>query len=188
MIIINFEKNGEKTRAEMPSKWEEMTVKQYLQIETTSNNLELLALLSGVPLSDILNTKTDLTPIIQKMVELLNQRPPDFKKVPRRIINIEGKRIKIPSDFSRVTFGQSALIEQYLGESADDERGAIARVMGVILQPLIDGGKFNLDRAAEITRTVENMAIVDVFPNVFFFWQKLQQSIIIGRVNSNLSR
>ena len=172
----------------MPSKWEEMTVKQYLQIETTSNNLELLSLLSGVPLTDILNTKTDLTPIVKKMVELLSETPPDFKKVPRRIIFIEGKRIKIPSDFSRVTFGQSALIEQYLGEAEDDERRAIARVMGVILQPLIDGGPFNMDRAASITRKVEQMAIVDVFPNVFFFWQKLQLSIITGQINSNLSR
>lgn len=183
MIIINFDKNGTKTRAELPSKWEEMTVKQYLQIETTKNGFELLALLSGVPLDDILNTKTDLSAIVQKMTELLSETPPNFREVPRRLIEIEGKTVKIPSNFQNVTFGQSALIESYLQESKDDERAAVAQCMGVILQPLLDGGRFNLDRAAEITRKVEEMPIIDVFPNVFFFWTKLQNYLIIGRTN-----
>ena len=72
MIIANFKYEGEKITARIPSNWEEMKVRHFLAIETTKNPLELMALLSDVDLKKVLNTRTDISPVINKLVELLN--------------------------------------------------------------------------------------------------------------------
>ena len=188
MIIAKFKHDGETTTAKIPANWDEMKVRHYLALETTNNPLELMALLSDVDLKKVLNTKTDLSPILSKLVELLNSEFPDFKKKPRRTFEIGGKTVKIPSDFNGVTFGQSAMIETYLGQTGGDERKAILQIMGVILQPLLDKGEFNLDRAKHFETLAGNLPIKTVFPNVFFFWEVLKTYIIIGAVNSKLSQ
>ena len=71
MIIANFKYQGETTTARLPGSWDEMKVRHYLALETTKNPLELMALLSDVDLSKIINTKTDLTPVLGKMIELI---------------------------------------------------------------------------------------------------------------------
>ena len=184
MIVANFKHDGQTTTVKLPANWDEMKVRHYLALETTTNPLELMALLSDVDLSKILNTKTDLTPVLGKLVELLNSEFPDFKKANPRPMQIGGKTVKIPADFAKVTFGQSAMIDNYLAESDGDERRAIAQIMGVVLQPIIDKGPFNLDRAKHFEKLAGDLPIKTAFPNVFFFWQALKQYIIIGQVNS----
>ena len=188
MIIAKFKHDGQTTTAQIPANWDEMKVRHYLAIETTKNPLELMALLSDVDLTKVLNTKTDLTPVLSKLVELLNSELPDFKTKPRRTFEIDGKTVKIPSDFNGVTFGQSAMIETYLSQTGGDERKAILQIMGVILQPLLDKGVFDLERAKHFETLAGDLPIKTVFPNVFFFWTVLKNYIIIGGVNSMLSR
>ena len=72
MIIAKFKHDGETTTAKLPGSWDEMKARHYLALETTKNPLELMALLSDVDLSKVINTRTDLTPVLSKMVELLN--------------------------------------------------------------------------------------------------------------------
>lgn len=187
MIIAKFKYEGETTTAKLPGSWDEMKVKHYLALETTKNPLELMALLSDVDLSKVINTRTDLTPVLGKLVELLNSEMPDFRKHPRRTFSIAGKTVKIPTDFNGITFGQSAMIETHLAATGGDERKAILKIMGVILQPLLDKGPFNLARAEHYERLAGNLPIKTVFPNVFFFWTVLKDYIIIGAVNLKAS-
>lgn len=183
MIIANFKFEGETITARVPSNWDEIKVKHYLALETTKNPLELLALLADTDLTKILNTSTDLTPVLNKAIELLNQAPPDYRTKPRRRIVIDGKAIKIPDNFNAVTFGQSSLIQQYITQADGDERKAIAQVMAVILQPLINKGPFDLDKAADLERKILDKPIIEVLPNVFFFWTVLKNYLIIGQIN-----
>lgn len=180
MIIAKFKFEGETIKATIPSNWDEMKVRHYLALETTKNPLELMALLSDVDLTKILNTRTDMTPIINKLIELLNSEPPNFKEMPKRLIEIDGQTVKIPTDFTKITFGQSAMIETYLGAADGDERKAIAQIMAVILQPILDKKPFDLGRAAIIEDKINELPIRDVFPNIFFFWQGLIKYMIIG--------
>lgn len=188
MIIAKIKYEGEIIRATIPSNWDEMKVKHYLALETTKNPLELMALLSDVDLTKILNTRTDITPVINKLIELLNSEPPDFKQMPKRLIEIDGQTVKIPSDFTKITFGQSAMIETYLTEAEGDERKAIAQILAVILQPILDKKPFDLERAAIIEGKINALAIRDVFPNVFFFWRALIKFMVIGLKNYKLSQ
>ncbi len=183
MIIAKFKYEGETIKATIPSNWDEMKVRHYLALETTSNPLELMALLSDVDLTKILNTRTDITPVINKLIGLLNSEPPDFKKMPKRLIEIEGQTVKIPTDFTKITFGQSAMIETYIGAADGDERKAIAQIMAVILQPILDKKPFDLDRAGAIEAKINELSIRDVFPNIFFFWKALIKYMIIGLKN-----
>ena len=169
MIIAKFNHDGETTVAKLPGSWDEMKVRHYLALETTKNPLELMALLSDVDLSKVINTRTDLTPVLSKLVELLNSEFPDFKKAKRRAFSIGGKTVKIPTNFNKITFGQSAMVETYLAETDGDERRAILKIMGVILQPLLDKGEFNFDRANHYEKLAGELPIKNVFPNVFFF-------------------
>ena len=183
MIIANFKYNGETIRAQFPSNWQEMKVRHYLALETTANPLELLALLSDTDIKKILNTKTDLSPVLNKIIELLNSEPPNFKNAGRKVILIDGKPVKIPDAINNITFGQSALIEQYLSATGGDERKAIAKIMAVILQPLLKPGAFDLDHAAHLETKILERPILEVFPNVFFFWQVLKNYKIMQLLN-----
>jgi hypothetical protein len=183
MIIANFKFEGEKLTARVPSKWAEMKVRHFLAVETTKNPLELLALLSDVDLKKVLNTRTDISPLINKLVELLNSEQPNYKDTPPRDLVLSGVIHKIPRDFTNITFGQSAMIENYIAAAEGDERKAIAQIMAVVMQPIIDAGPFDLDRAELLELEILELPIIDVFPNVVFFWEKLTQYIVIGLRN-----
>ena len=187
MIVINIKIADKVMNIVLPATWDEMKVRHYLALETTKNPLEILALFSDIPLSDILNTKTDLKPVIESLIKLLSSDVPDFKKKPRRPLVIDGKTIKMPTDFNKITFGQSAMIETHLAGTDGDERKAIPQIMGVILQPLLDKGDFDLDRADYYATKAGELSILDAFPNVFFFWTVLIEYIVIGAVNLTLS-
>ena len=61
------------------------------------------------------------------------------------------------------------MIETYLAETGGDERKAILQIMGVILQPILDKGPFNLARAKRYENLSGELPIKTVFANVFFF-------------------
>ena len=80
------------------------------------------------------------------------------------------------------------MIETYLSQTGGDERRAVLQIMGVILQPLLDKGPFNLDRAKHYEKLAGELPIKTVFPNVFFFWTVLRDYIVTTGVSSMLYR
>jgi len=184
MITINFKYNGDTITGQIPSTWQEMKVRHYLALESTTEPLKLLSLLTDIDLSFILNTSTDLTPYLNEIITLINKGVPELDKRPSKVITLRGKAVKIPASLDRITFGQAAIIEQHLSKHDQNEKAALAPIMATVLQPLLDNGLFDLDKAQALEAEILELPISKVFGNVFFFWQSLRKCMTFGQVGS----
>lgn len=184
MIKYSFTYQGKTIKAEAPQNWNEVKLKHYINLETDKSAIEMLAFMSDVDRLALLNTKKDLTPVLNLVVRFLNQNPPDFKKVkPSRYIVLGGKKIKLPSDLNEISFGQSAMIEKALQDNEGDQRKALPMALAVVLQPLFDNGDFDDKRVNDVLEMVNDLPIIEALPAVFFFYQTLEGFVIFGQMN-----
>lgn len=173
MIKLTINHEGEKITGEIPSKFEELSVKQFLALEGKENDIQILSVLSGLDVSFLENTNTDLTPTLEKIYFLLNNKPPDLMKAPKKDIVLEGKKIRFPKTLDFTRYGQKSMVKNLILEEEKVER-IIAEVFAVYAQPLIDG-KFDSSRIPALKLHIEKMPIISVFPYAVFFFKKLNE-------------
>ena len=163
---------GREINATLPDDWNDLTVKQFLDLNKKLSHLEVLASLSNLNLSFIENTNTDLTPAIDYLNRLFSKVPPDLASLPKKPIIFEGKKIKVPKNLNFTKFGQKSLIKNLI-ESEDKVESMVSEVFAIYLQPVLDG-KFDSKRIPDIERQVLKLKITDVFPWVKFFFLRLK--------------
>jgi len=172
MIQINIDtSNGRKT-IYVPSSWKEVTVNQYLTMEGSASELELLSVLSGEDLSMLENTRTDLTPALKAVYKFLNDERPNFP-TRRTAVRISNKLVKPPSSFPNTFYGQRILAAQLL--TNNNPADVIADIFALYLQPEIDG-HFDSKRLPFIKKMVLDLPIYQVQPWCAFFLRKSRQT------------
>ena len=168
-ITLNY--NNKTYYGTIPAKWEDLTVKQFIGLESNKNILEVFALLTGIELEAVENTEQDLEPYIKELTARFNEPPPNLKKLPRKEVEILGKIIKFPKTIEFTKFGQKSLTRT-LVQNNDKLQNIIPEVFAIYAQPIIDG-KFDTNRFDKITKEINRLPIVKVYPHVVFFFQKL---------------
>ena len=163
---------GREINATLPDNWHDLTVKQFLDLNNKLTQLETLSSLSGLNLSFIENTNTDLTPAINYLNSVFSEVPPDLKELKKQPIVFEGKKIKPPKNLNFTKFGQKSMIKNLIQSEASLE-SMVAEVFAIYLQPVLDG-QFDSKRIPDIQRQVNSMKIVAVFPWVVFFFLQLK--------------
>ena len=156
----------------MPDSLNDLTVKQFIDLNKNLNQLELLSSMSGLNLSFIENSDTDLQPAITYLNKVFSKVPPDIKKMKKGKITFEGKTIKPPKNLNFTKFGQKIMIKNLIESEANLE-SMVAEVFAIYIQPVIDG-KFDSKRIPEIQKKVNQMKIVEVFSWVVFFFLRLK--------------
>ena len=170
MIQLTIKKGSEKVIAQLPSKWEEVTVKQFLALETGSTDLEILSGLADVDLSILENTETDLSPALSKVAEFLNGARLDFKVLPKQPVHLLGKSISFPKSIEFTKYGQKSMLKSYLRNHEPNK--IISECFAIYAQPYIDGS-FISERVPEVKKAVDLLPIVRVFAWVVFFLRRL---------------
>jgi hypothetical protein len=178
MRKVIFKSRGEKIRAEIPETWEEVTVKQFMSLELAENPIEILAGVMNVDLQFLQETRTDLSPVMVPLLELFNNKPPEFKAKASGFI-FQGKKVTFPRDINNMMFGQVLQINQLLEEGVNKN---LVKIAGIALQPVIDG-EFKEENQERISRLFELLPILEVFPELFFFAQRLRKYLIFGKIN-----
>ena len=163
---------GREVNATLPDSWNDLTVKQFLDLNKKLTPLEVLASLSNLNLSFIENTNSDLTPAINYLNNLFAKVPPDLTKLKKKPIIFEGKTIKVPKNLNFTRFGQKSLIKGLI-ESEETVENMVSEVFAIYLQPVLDG-KFDSKRLPAIEKQVLKMSITAVFPWVTFFFLQLR--------------
>jgi len=160
-------------KLKIPGRFEDLSVKQFLALEAGGSDLQILSILSGESLEAIENTDVDLTPAMERVAKLYNQKPLDLEKQKKGKIVIEGKEIKFPTSLNFTRFGQKSMTKNLI---RDNERLEliVSEVFAIYAQPLIDG-KFISERIPEIKEIVDNLPIVSVFPYTVFFFKRLRR-------------
>ena len=164
---------GSTQLGEIPSCFEDLTVKQFLFLEAGGTDMEIISILSGINLEYIENTGVDLAPAMEAINNLYNEKPIDLQKQKKGKIVIEGKVINFPTTLDFTRFGQKSMTKNLIRDNEKLEL-IVAEVFAIYAQPLIDG-KFDSDRIPAIKAIVENLPIIKVFPYTVFFFKRLRR-------------
>jgi len=153
-----------KTEYNCPTSWGDITFGQWKGINKATDELELIALLTGVP-SDIINriSETSLLKLslaigfITTPLEIDNYEAPEFFQY--------SESLKIPfiQDIKEKTYGQKIYFQHSLIENGKDEEKIIEDSVLIYAQPYIDKTDFNLDRLIELKNSLDDVFFVDLY-------------------------
>lgn len=175
-----------KIEIQTPENWAETSVDQYQKIIGTWDKdswIQLFSLVSGID-NAVVSESTDpeLAGALYKTIEYvytdmdwdslpvpktLELRPIFAKDCPGLPVTVF-----LPKGIGNLSIGQAIQARQSI-EGLNDIREGISIVTAIYLQPLIDGGKFDMLRAIEIERTILKMSITKVYPVGFFLLMRL---------------
>ena len=183
MIKVHFKSKGETIKTQIPSTWEEVTVSQFMALENKDKPIEILAGVMGVELTFLENTNTNLAPLMARVLELFNNKPPSFETDKPQGFGLLGKRVKLPRDIDGLMFGQVNQIYELLEEGVNKH---LLKIAGIAVQPVIDG-EFIEERQEYYARLIGALPILEVFPELFFFAQTLKKYKRYGSPGSMIS-
>lgn len=174
MIKLKIKYKGKTHTADLPSTWEELTVKHFIGLESGMGDLELVSLLSGLQLTFLENTPTDFTPVIVRIAELFGNKPPEFEELTRNPVMIHGTLVDFPTSIEFTRYGQKALVRALINKEEDMIK-CIPEVFAIYCQPYLYDGRFDSSTIAEVKAQIEELPIVQVYPWAVFFLRKLNE-------------
>ena len=169
MIKFKFEDQA----INLPTEWPEVTVRMFVNpLFLQNDTLGLLASLSGIDRSKLLNTTEDLSPYFAKASKFLKADPLGWRggAVPETL-DLLGVTCKIPKDIELERFGQKMLLGQHLLKY-DHPLHAIPDAIAIYLSPLIFAEKWD-EQIDEVIEAVKELPIVDCYPIADFFLRNL---------------
>lgn len=181
--MIVFQVNGE--RKESPVGWEEATVGMYQrlmgEIKEGDNAIKIFSILTGTEFTALWEQDSEeLELAIYQATAFVFNSPQEFKQAPRpKTFFLGGKSVLIPEKLSRLTIGQNFLMRQAIAKAAKEGKPLetlLSLALAIYLQPIVDAGKFDFDRAKELEVDILAMNIFDVYPTAFFLLMRLQNS------------
>jgi len=177
-ITLNIE--GKPLPLFVPESWQEVTVQQYVRLESEGWNgwdmVHLLSILSGHPLKELDNiADASVLDILLEHIGFIADNPPDFDRIKiNKEIVLDGKALEVPSDLELETLGQKILMSNLMQHDGSMVT-QIANAVAIYLQPIFDGSLFDRKRLPYIVKMINKAPIIEVFPLVSFFFRKLKE-------------
>tara|TARA_R100001163_G_C5067288_1_gene206284 strand:+ start:4594 stop:5196 length:603 start_codon:yes stop_codon:yes gene_type:complete len=124
----------------VPTNWNDITIKKYqkfLQVSKNGDEIEMLSVLCDVPIKLIKKIKVkDRTMIVAKMNNFINKKP---KQELQNIINFKGIEYGFIPNFSKLTTGEFVDLESYMKDSNE----SLNYIMSILYRPIVKRqGKF----------------------------------------------
>lgn len=173
MITIQINK----TKYDIPTKWEEVTVQQYIDIMLNVNELspvKLLSILTRIDF-DILNNFTcdafsiEAMPLMDWLGEPFNPR----NSLRPMSITINGKKIKTIQDAGQERFGQKLFMQQMVTKAIENNAphvSLIAPVLACYYAPYLhQENKWIESHVKEVEQMIMKLPIVVAYPEADFF-------------------
>lgn len=124
----------------VPTNWDDITIKKYqkfLKVSKNLNELEMLSVLCDVSVKVIKKMKVkDRKMIVEKMNTFINKKPTEQLQ---NIIEFKGKEYGFIPNFSKLTTGEFVDLESYMKNSNQ----SLHYIMSILYRPItIRKGKF----------------------------------------------
>ena len=168
-----------------PESWEEVTVGQYIKMESEDwqgdDVIKLLSILSGETLQELDNLKDvkQLTDALEELTKFTMNKPPEWDKLKgSKYIVLGGKKLIVPTDIEGKRLGQKIMLSQIM--RGGDLVKMIPQAMAIYFQPEYDNSNFNRDRLPKIEQLINEMPIVEAYPVVRFFFRMLREQKLNG--------
>ena len=188
--MTSIKLNGK--RYECPSSWLEVNTRQYIRIIKEWDQDKDIADRDYFKLLNILcdGQFTTMEQTIDNQVTIMNligwviTEPFEFDKKLPKVLSIQGKLVPVPDDPSELSIGQNIhLRRDYIDKSQRLEE-SISIATAIYLQPIIDG-KFDIKKAVELSKVIDEMPIHVIYPVGFFL---LNRALSFGMKPANLWR
>lgn len=175
MIEINLEIDDEKFELNLPSGWDEITIKQYdkiAKIERTESNLiqfvEILKILTNVDEETIMSIPAVEFQNITDNLQFLQEEVED-KEV--ESIVVDGVEYFLKKEFDKLTMGESISIEIIMKKYDNDLTKAIPELLCIFLRKKKENGKLESFKNSFMERAemFSNLMISDVHQLFVFF-------------------
>lgn len=163
----------------IPSRWEDITVKQWFQLRDISleDYCGILEVLSGVSRETWFNTRE--IDVVEKLIPFLDwmKEPVDLSKypVPEKVI-IGGALVTVPKDIKLKTFGAKITYEKNLQNYTNENGEVSIDFLPIALSIYFCPEPFNDTAAAGLLDDIGNMPISEAYPISAFFLTNSQQS------------
>lgn len=156
-------------RARCPKGWGELSLGTFQRIfkewevdkeAHERDYAKLLTILCGVKIENI---RPEHEEAVYQLVRWVNEEPISF---PREPLYIDGKTIDVER-VEDLSIGQNILVKQTLDKAKYIEE-CISMVCAIYLQPKIDGGRFDFNRAKEIEKSFQERKLSEFYWLGFF--------------------
>jgi hypothetical protein len=187
MIKFHIKAKSKKITGLCPENWQEVTLKQVLDLEKAdrSDKLQILSCFTGLDLRTIENAKGDLFEPMYQVLSFITDAP-KWDKVKRpKEVTLKDKSIKPPKDISLETFGQKWRAMEAI-QAHENKIDCIPDILAIYFQPSYDG-IFESSRIEDVKEMVYDMPAYQAMPYGFFFFKKLTGWKVIGMIGLKLS-
>ena len=160
--------------------WDSTTTKQYQGIVGWEPEKELIDRdyfkLFKVLYGDYKSFAKDNEPKLWELVRWVIDLPFPKLEAPK-LLKIRGKYVSIPEDIKLLSIGQNIHARQEIDKAIilrNKETGKFidcdcySIVVAIFLQPLVDGGEFDFNKAKELEKEIAEMPITSIRPIGFF--------------------
>ena len=178
MIEVIFKSKGSEHKGMIPGEFSEVTCKQFMAFESLESPVQILAAVMGIDLSFLLNSSSDLTPVMNRLINTLNDRPAYFDIPTDKGFKILDKIVKFPKNIQKMMFGQVLQIKDLIDVDINKN---LLKIASISIQPIFDG-EFKEDRQPYFMEIIEGLPVINVFPSLFFFAETLKKYRKYGRV------
>lgn len=178
--MISVKLNGASYK--IPSTWQEVKVRQYVRIlkewepekdVADRDYFILLKILTDgdfVGMDNTLENQVTLTSILGWVVT----EPFKFSEKLPKALEIAGKNYSVPEDPRDLSIGQNIHLRRDYIEKAKTLDECIPIATAIYLQPMVDNSLFNMKRAVEISKVIDEMPIAVIYPIGFFLLKRAQ--------------
>lgn len=189
---------GVTVQVSCPSTYREVKLRQYVRILKEWDQDKDIADRDYFKLFNILTDGhfTNFERSVENEIALMNcigwvivedfQMPKQLPKV----LEYQGKLISIPENPGELSIGQNIQLRRDYMDKATLFEENLSIATAIYLQPIIDGKKFNLKRAEEIAKELDEYPACIIYPIGFFllkralkFGMKHEKTSLLPRVN-----
>lgn len=174
MITISINLNGEETKKQLPTSWNDLSFKDFVGlIDLTGNDADTIAFFTGVDKDTILKAKIEGLENILFHLEFLKE-PPVFDKAPKLFLGAE-----IPEDITFKSLAPYVDCKNILSTAngVKEFTEAYAKYCAIYVQAIkADWENYDYDKAMELVPEVMNQPASEVVGLGSFFIPKLLPS------------
>jgi len=149
------------------------------------NQVLLFSILTETPFKDVLESRDpELEAIIYQCTAFVYEQAMYFKSDQVEVIKLRGQLISVPKKLEALTVEQNMHIRRAM-KTAENLEELISLACSVYLQPLVDGGPYNHDKAMTLEKEILELPIWQTFAVGFFYLSKLHNSGRYGLLSWN---
>ncbi len=167
-----------KTKMSIASNWGDIKYKQWKQLQETEDDMEIAAILSGMPIETIKQlSESGLHKVISILSFVRNPMLLNKYTAPNKIVINNRLSIPLVEDITEKTWGQKLYLHQVLQDNDENLTAVLPEIILSYAQPFIDNSKFNLDRVEQLTKRFDDLIFVDLYSTAMNYVQQLKAII-----------